>query len=255
MSISDWKVRPGFPLALVTGGGHRVGKILAMALAQKGFAVLVHYHTSAEEAARTAGELQQLGVPAFPVQADLRGDSGVSSLIARLDTLLNDRADQLTGLRVLVNAAAMMPHADVRDLSAAEWDTTLALNLRAPFLLAQAAARRMTDGGLVVNISDIGAQKAWSRFPAYTVSKAGLDSLTRILARALAPSIRVNSIAPGLVLPSTGLPPDEWYRLTSKTPLKRPATPEDIAGALGFLLENDYVTGQIINVDGGYSLV
>jgi NAD(P)-dependent dehydrogenase (short-subunit alcohol dehydrogenase family) len=113
----------------------------------------------------------------------------------------------------------------------------------------------MTEGGLIVNITDVGAQKAWSRYPSYTVSKAALESLTRILARALAPQIRVNAIAPGLVLQSEIVPAEEWERLIHRVPLKRPARPEEIASALEFLLQNEYMTGQTIVVDGGYSLV
>ena len=113
----------------------------------------------------------------------------------------------------------------------------------------------MTAGGLIVNISDVGAQKAWSRYPSYTVSKAALDSLTRILARALAPEIRVNAIAPGFVLQSDIVSSEEWERLMKRVPLKRQARIEEIASALEFLLKNEYMTGQTIVVDGGYSLV
>lgn len=255
MSLGDWTVRADFPLALVTGGAHRLGKALALTLARNGYAVLIHYNLSGEDASATQEEIRGLGVPGFLSRADLATESGVSSLIQSLDELLGDPAIPLGRFAVLVNSAALMPRADARTLSAIEWDATLALNLRAPFLLSQAAARRMTEGGLIVNISDVGAQKTWSKFPAYTVSKAGLEALTRVLARAFAPSVRVNSIAPGLVLPSAGLPSEEWYRLTSKAPLKRPATPGEIASALEFLLSNEYVTGQTITVDGGYSLI
>jgi NAD(P)-dependent dehydrogenase (short-subunit alcohol dehydrogenase family) len=113
----------------------------------------------------------------------------------------------------------------------------------------------MTDGGLIVNITDVGAQKVWSRYPSYTVSKAGLESLTKILARAFAPKIRVNAIAPGFVLQSDIVSEEEWQRLINRIPLKRPARNEEIASALEFLLKNEYITGQTIVVDGGYSLV
>jgi NAD(P)-dependent dehydrogenase (short-subunit alcohol dehydrogenase family) len=148
-----------------------------------------------------------------------------------------------------------MPSGNVDLLSIENWDQSLDLNLRAPFLLAQEASRKMTEGGLIVNITDIGAQKAWSRFPSYTVSKAALESLTKILARALAPRIRVNAIAPGFVLQSDIVPAEEWQRLINRIPLKRPARTEEIASALEFLLKNEYITGQTIVVDGGYSLV
>lgn len=148
-----------------------------------------------------------------------------------------------------------MPVGHPRDLSLENWDSALDLNLRAPFLLAQEAAKRMTSGGLIVNITDIGAQKAWSRYPSYTVSKAALESLTKLLARAFAPTIRVNAIAPGLVMPSDVVTPEEWERLVQRLPLKRAATLDEITYALQFLIKNEYITGQTIVVDGGYSLI
>jgi pteridine reductase len=142
----------------------------------------------------------------------------------------------------------------VNTLSLETWDTTLALNLRAPFLLAQTCASKM-GSGLIVNISDVGAQKAWSKYPSYTVSKAALETLTRLLARAFAPHIRVNAIAPGFVLPSDVVTAEEWERLIGRIPLKRPARTEEITSALEFLIQNQYITGQTLVVDGGYSLV
>ena len=155
---------------------------------------------------------------------------------------------------MLVNSAAVMPRGEAGSLSVREWDAAIELNLRAPFLCAQQAFRRMMRGGLIVNVSDVGASKAWSRFPSYTVSKAALDSLTKVLARSFAPVVRVNAIAPGLVLPSENVTDDEWNRLVQRLPLKRPATTEEIGSTLEFLLKNEYITGQTIVVDGGYSL-
>jgi NAD(P)-dependent dehydrogenase (short-subunit alcohol dehydrogenase family) len=255
MTAGQWVLPPDFPLALVTGGAHRLGKAFALALARNGYAVVLHFHSSASKADATADEIRALGVPAFVSQADLTKHAQLESLITYLDSVGGDPRNRLLPLKVLVNSAALMPHTDVRTLTTPEWDETFALNLRAPFVLSQAAARRMTEGGLIVNVTDVGAQKAWSRFPAYTVSKAALESLTRVLARSLAPSVRVNAIAPGLVLPSASLSSQEWYGLTAKVPLKRPATPEELGAALEFLLKNEYITGQTITVDGGYSLV
>jgi len=236
------------PLALVTGGAHRLGRAFALALARQGFAILLHYHHSEEEAAATADAIRALGMPVYQVQADLTSLTNIESLFITIDTLPHP-------LKVLVNSAALMPRGDVRTLSAADFDAAIALNLRAPFLCAQEAAKRMDDGGLIVNVTDIGAQKAWSGFPAYTVSKAGLESLTRVLARSLAPMIRVNAIAPGLVLPSEYVSEEEWKRLVERLPLNRPASVDEITSALEFLLENEYITGQTIVVDGGYSLL
>ncbi len=148
-----------------------------------------------------------------------------------------------------------MPGGNVDELTLENWDTALDLNLRAPFLLARGCEAKMVEGGLIVNITDVGAQKAWSRYPSYTVSKAALESLTRILARAFAPKIRVNAIAPGFVLQSEIVSDEEWQRLINRIPLKRPARTEELASALEFLWKNEYITGQTIVVDGGYSLM
>jgi len=236
------------PLALVTGAAQRLGKAFVLALARRGYAILLHYRHSDMQANKTATEIRTLGVPVYLSQADLTHPEQIASLFAGLDRLPHP-------LRVLVNSAAAMPRGDARMLRVEEWDAVLNLNLRAPFLCAQEAARRMTEGGLIVNISDVGAHKAWSRYPAYSVSKAGLEMLTKVLARALAPSIRVNAIAPGLVLQSDLLSEAEWARLVSRLPLQRVATMEEVAAALDFLLANEYVTGQTIVVDGGYSLL
>lgn len=236
------------PLALVTGAAHRLGKAFVLALARKGYAILLHYRTSEVQAATTATEIRTLGVPVFLSQADLTDSPKIKTLFEFVDKIPHP-------LKVLVNSAAIMPVGDARTLSIQDWDMALNLNLRAPFLCAQEAARRMTNGGLIVNVTDVGAHKSWSRYPSYSVSKAGLEALTKILARALAPSIRVNAIAPGLVLQSDLVSQDEWNRLIERLPLKRAATVEEIASTLEFLLRNEYITGQTLMIDGGYSLL
>lgn len=232
------------PLALVTGAAHRLGKAFAFTLAQQGYDLILHYHSAEEAARQTQAEIESLPRAVTLARADLTDPQQIHSLISNLESL-----------HVLVNSAAYMPHGNVDALSIENWDTSLDLNLRAPFLLAQECAKKMTAGGLIVNITDVGAQKAWSRFPSYTVSKAALESLTRILARALAPKIRVNAIAPGFVLQSDIVPPEEWERLIGRVPLKRPARIDEVTSALEFLLKNEYITGQTIVVDGGYSLI
>jgi NAD(P)-dependent dehydrogenase (short-subunit alcohol dehydrogenase family) len=237
-----------FPLALVTGAAHRLGRVFALSLARRGFAILLHYHKSTQAAYETAEEIRALGRPVFLQSADLTQTAGIDALLERADAIPHP-------IKALVNSAALMERAEVRTLTADAWDATLDLNLRAPFLLAQAAARRMIEGGLIVNVTDVAAHKAWPSFPAYTVSKAALESLTRVLARALGPSIRVNAIAPGLALPSEVVTPEQWEALTARLPLQRAARLDEIAAALEFLLKNEYVTGQTLTVDGGYALV
>jgi NAD(P)-dependent dehydrogenase (short-subunit alcohol dehydrogenase family) len=148
-----------------------------------------------------------------------------------------------------------MSAGDLITLPMAEWEHTLALNLKAPLLCSQLAVPLMQEGGLIVNITDVGAGKAWTGYPAYVVSKAGLEALTRLLARSLAPRIRVNAIAPGLILPSMSIPAEDWQRLTKRIPLHRAGSPEEIAQTVTFLIQNEYITGQTIVVDGGYQLV
>ena len=231
-------------LALVTGAAHRLGKTLALTLARLGYDLILHYHSAEEEARQTQREIESLNRRATLAQADLTEPSEIQSLASTFETL-----------SVLVNSAGFMPAGDVDLLSLENWNASLDLNLRAPFLLAQQCAPKMTTGGLIINITDVGAQKTWSRYPSYTVSKAGLEALTKILARALAPGLRVNAIAPGFVLQSDIVSAEEWDRLINRVPLKRSGSSEEIASALEFLLKNEYVTGQTIVVDGGYSLV
>ncbi|MDK1027819.1 MAG: SDR family oxidoreductase [Anaerolineae bacterium] len=244
-----------YPLAVVTGGAHRLGRALAYSLARLGYAVLIHYHHSGQEARKTVDEIKKYDVPGYCLQADLTQPDQITSLFSSIDLLLSDHSSQLSNLAVWVNSAAVMPRGEALSLPLEQWDIAINLNLRAPFLNAQQASRRMKRGGLIVNISDIGAAKAWSRFPSYTVSKAALESLTKVLARSFAPMVRVNAIAPGLVLPSNNVSDKEWDKLVGNLPLKRPAKPEEIYSALGILLKNEYITGQTIAVDGGYSLL
>jgi NAD(P)-dependent dehydrogenase (short-subunit alcohol dehydrogenase family) len=232
------------PIALVTGAAHRLGKAFSLTLARQGFDIILHYHRSLDEARQAQAEIESVGRRATLSPADLTDPVQIQALLSKFSTL-----------DVLINSAAFMPDGNVEAITLENWDTSLDLNLRAPFLLAQESAKKMNAGGLIVNITDVGAQKAWSRYPSYTVSKAALEALTKILARALAPRIRVNAIAPGFVLQSDIVSDEEWQRLINRIPLKRPARTEEIAFALEFLLKNEYITGQTIVVDGGYSLV
>lgn len=241
--------QPERSLAVVTGAAHRLGRAIALELARKGFAIGLHYHASQAQAEVTAAELRALGAPVILLRADLRDPAQIARMAGEIETAPYP-------LRVWVNSAAVMPRANLRDISPDDWDATLALNLRAPLLCAQAAARLMGEaGGLIVNVSDVGAQKAWTGFPAYTVSKSALETLTRLLAKTLAPRVRVNAVAPGLVLPAADLPPEEWQRLVQRLPMKRPAEVEEVARVVGFFIDNPYVTGQILAVDGGYQLI
>jgi NAD(P)-dependent dehydrogenase (short-subunit alcohol dehydrogenase family) len=237
-----------FPLALVTGAAHRLGRAFALTLARHGYAILLHYHHSVQAAAATADEIRAIGAPAYLMEADLTDATQIRSLFSYIDSLN-------LHLKILVNSAAGMIRADLHTISIEDWDATLNLNLRAPLLLAQYSSERMLQGGLIVNVTDAGFGKVWSGFPAYIVSKAGLETLTRIQAKTYAPNIRVNAIAPGLVLSSRNMRVDEWDKLVSRLPLKRSTSVEEITLALEYLLKNESVTGQTLMVDSGYSLI
>lgn len=232
-------------VALVTGGGRRVGQALALALARQGMHLAIHYHSSARGAEETAAAARQLGVRAELLQADL-SDAGAAR------ALPDQAADRLGRLDVLVNSAGIMPEATVEATTVELWDQAMNLNLRSYFFTVQGALPHLRAvKGKVVNLADLAGLEPWPRYTAHCVSKAGVVMLTKTLARALAPDITVNAIAPGAVLP-----PDEWSdaareHLARTTPLKRLGSPEDVAGALVYLLEADYVTGEVLVVDGG----
>jgi len=236
-------------LALVTGAAHRVGKAIALALAQKGYAIGLHYHRSESDARQTAAELQAFSPAVFLLQADLTQEQEVERLFQQVSELPHR-------LEVLVNSAGQMQSGDLMTLTGEAWDAALAINLKAPWLCARNAAVLMKPhGGLIVNITDAGSSRPWTGYPAYIISKNGLEMLTRLLAKRLAPEIRVNAVAPGLILPSPDLSPQKWDRLVQRVPLERTGSLAEIAAAVLFLLENKYMTGQTVVVDGGYQLV
>ena len=234
--------------ALVTGGGVRVGRAISLALGLAGYRVAVHYRTSQGDAAATVRDLKRMGGRPIAVRADLSRPAEIGSLFEKVD-------EQLGGLDLLVNNAAIFPRHDALTVSTAEWDEVFAINVRAAFLCSQEAARRMVDGSSIVNIADTGADEAWPSYVPYIASKAALVSITRGLARAWAPRIRVNAVAPGPVL----LPEDESTleaerAAAKRTVVGRVGTPEDVAQAVLFLDRAAYVTGEVIRVDGGHHL-
>ncbi len=233
-------------VALVTGSARRLGRSIAGALAEVGCAIAIHHHASPTEAADAVGACRALGVEAAAFQADL-GDPG------QIDRLFAELESSFGRLDILVNNAAIFAGVPVSQITPEEWDRVLNLNLRAPFFCSQQAAGLMkrARGGSIVNIADVAAFQAWPGYAHYCVSKAGLVTLTRVLARALAPDVRVNAVAPGPVLPPEDIPSEEQERLAELTALKRLGRPEDIVQAVLFLLGSSYITGETIVVDGG----
>lgn len=235
-------------VALVTGAGVRVGREIALALAREGAHVAVHYRASAEEAEGTAAEARALGVEAATFGADL----GSGAEEARR---LVDEIDKRWGrLDVLVNSAAIFPRTPWDEIDEATWDRTLAVNLKGPFFVAwhAAALMRRNGGGSIVNIADWAGLRPYKNYLPYVISKGGVVTMTKALARELAPEIRVNAVAPGPVLLPEDMEPAAVQRVIDGTLLKRLGSPADIAEAVVFLVaRTDFVTGHILVVDGG----
>ena len=238
-SATDGKIRRR---ALVTGGAIRVGRAIALALAEAGFDVAIAFHRSAVEARRTVAELQRRGARASALRADLRDERAAVRVVA-------DAARALGGLDVLVNSAALFYRTPLASATRRQWDQLLALNLRAAFFCTQAAAARMRDGGHVVNIGDVITRLSRPGWAAYAASKAGLEALTRALAAELrAQRIAVNCVAPGAVLKPERLPAARWRAISRG----HAGGPDDVAAAVVFFATCPaYITGQVLAVDGG----
>lgn len=242
-------------VALVTGAAKRIGRSVALRLASDGADVVVNYSSSQQDAEAVAAEIQALGRRAVTIRADVTRKAEVSEMFAAGHR-------EFGRLDVLVNNAGMFEAVKFEDITEEQWDRIMAVNLKSQMFCAQAAVplmRRNTlaDGkgsvkGRIINISSLGGLLAWPGYTHYCVSKAGVIMLTRCLARALGPEILVNSIAPGTIQ-FPGEPPDEDY--IRRVPLHRIGTGDDIADAVSFLARTDFVTGQILAVDGGRSLV
>jgi pteridine reductase len=232
-------------VALVTGAGTRVGRVIALALGKAGMRVGVHYAGSQKGARQTADEIIAAGSDARTLPGDLTDP-------ATGPRLVEHAAKVFGSLDVLVNSAAVMLRTPVGEVLVEDWDAMFALNLRAPFFLSQSAARVMGEkGGAIVNIADLAAFETWRSYVPHAITKAGIIQMTRGLAHALAPKIRVNAIAPGPVLLPDGWTQDQADKLIATTPLARLGSPEDVAQAVLYLLSADYVTGETIIVDGG----
>ncbi|MFX0121984.1 MAG: SDR family NAD(P)-dependent oxidoreductase [Candidatus Hodarchaeota archaeon] len=237
-------------VALVTGGAHRVGRAIALALADAGADVIVHYHSSDEAAKTTADEISALGRRAFPVKADL-GD------VAQIGPMFQQIEGEFPQLDILVNSASVFEAVDFMAITPEQWNETMGVNLRGPAFCAQAAARRMLaqSGGHIVNIADVIGLRPWPRYPHHSVAKAGLIMLTQVLAAALAPTIQVNAIAPGPVLKPPGMPEVRWGEIGAASLLGRSGQPSDVAEAVVFLVSSRYITGEVLVVDGGSRFV
>jgi NAD(P)-dependent dehydrogenase (short-subunit alcohol dehydrogenase family) len=240
---------PHPPVALVTGAGKRIGRAIAIDLARHGWAVGVHHHCSSDDAAGTLAIIEAEGAHGCIVEADLADEAQSAGLMAQ-------SSDALGPVTLLVNNASTFGRDEVDTVSRQSWDAHMEANLRAPFVLIQAMAAALPAerSGNVINLID---QRVWNLTPhfiSYTLAKSGLWTLTRTLALALAPRIRVNAIGPGPTLPSSRQSEEEFARQWQSMPLGRGTTPEEICATVQFLLAAPAVTGQMIALDGGQHL-
>ncbi len=235
--------------ALVTGGAKRVGKEISLALARKGVHLLLHYHTSEAQVRETAKEITSLGVQCQPLKADLVN-------VEELLKMVSEAYRHAKSVDVLVNSASLFYKTPFNVVQESDWDKIIDTNLKGPFILSKEIGNKMVEGpgGKIINIADWSGIRPYKDYAPYCASKGGLITLTKSLARDLAPKVQANAIAPGPVL----LPPDfteeEKQAIIRHVVLGRIGSPSDIANAVIFLLENDFINGTVLVVDGGRSL-
>lgn len=233
-------------VALVTGGAKRIGRSIVEKFAAEGADVVINYASSKLDAESLAAEVRKLGRRALAIPANVAIKKEVQQMFQKIE-------GEFARLDILVNNAGIFSAADFLDLTEEQWDAIMSTNLKAQFLCAQSAAPllKRSGHGRIINISSLGGMLPWPKFTHYCVSKAGVIMLTKCLARALAPEILVNSVAPGTIqFPGEG--PDEDY--IRRAPLKRTGKGSEIADAVFFFATTEFVTGQILAVDGGRSL-
>ena len=234
-------------VALVTGSAKRLGRAVALRLAAEGADVVVHYRTSAAEARSAVAEIEKLGRRGEAIAADL-------DRVSEIKRLFDETAKQFGRLDILVNSAANFLPASIVSTTEEIWDASLDSNLKAPFFCAQAAAPLLRrTKGTIVNFADTGGLLGWPGYIPHSVSKAGVVMLTKVLAKALAPDVRVNAIAPGTIT-MLGDPPEWEAEFIKLAPLQRSGIPGDVTDTVLFLVQSKFVTGQVLVVDGGRTL-
>jgi NAD(P)-dependent dehydrogenase (short-subunit alcohol dehydrogenase family) len=241
---------PALPrAALVTGAAHRIGRAIALGLAADGWAVAVHHHSSGPAAEALVAEIVRAGGRAVAIAADLTREADTAGLVPAAAAVLGP-------IGCLVNNASVFEPDEAMDVTRESWDRHVEANLRAPFVLMQGFARALPPdrSGAIINLLDERVWKLTPHFVSYTISKAGLWTLTQTMALALAPRIRVNGIGPGPTLPSPRQSDADFERQWHAMPLARGTTPEEIAAAVRFILAAPAMTGQMIALDGGQHL-
>jgi 3-oxoacyl-[acyl-carrier protein] reductase/pteridine reductase len=234
--------------ALVTGGAHRIGRGISLALAHAGADIAITWLTSQQDAVETTRTIESLGRRSLAVQCDVRSESSVSDAIAATSS-------HFGRLDVLVNNAAVFESVPLEQITLSQWDAVFETNTRGPFLVTRAALSHLRNAhGRIVNIGSLGGMHAWATHAHYCASKAALHMLTQAMAKAFAPEVSVNCVAPGWI-EMDGLSAERAAHFAAKTPMRRNGTVEDIAQAVLFFATGPaFVTGQILAVDGGLGL-
>lgn len=234
-------------VALVTGAAKRLGRAVALRLAEEGADLVIHYRSSEKEAQDAVHEIEKLGRRAVAIPADL-------SNVSQIKRLVDEAAKHFGRLDILVNSGANFLPGSMVSTTEEIWDATLDTNLRAPFFCAQAAAPWLKrTQGVIINFADTGGLLGWTGYIPHSVSKAGVIMLTKVLAKAFAPEVRVNAIAPGTIT-MEGDPPELQADFIKRAPLRRSGRPSDITDTVLFLVHSKFITGQVLVVDGGRAL-
>jgi len=233
--------------ALVTGAARRVGREISLHLARSGFDIGLHYYSSTEEAETTKNEIEKMGRKAYLLQADVKNPEEIEKVFGFFEI-------QKKNINVMVNSAAIMPKSDLMKISWQEWDQVFQVNLRGAWLMARNAIHYMSSEGVIINISDAGAELHWTGYGAYGISKTALNEMTRLLAKELAPRIRVCGIAPGLLLKPEEMSQAEWDLLASRVPAGSAGDLGALMATIDLLITNGYITGETITLNGGASL-
>lgn len=247
----EYSQKPGKLLqgrgALVTGAAKRLGRAVALRLAEEGADVVIHYRSSAPEAQSAVAEIEKSGRRGLAIAADL-------SSVADIKRLFDEVAKEFGRLDILVNSAANFLPSSIVSTTEEIWDASLDSNLKAQFFCAQAAAPLLRrTRGTIINFADTGGLLGWPGYIAHSVSKAGVVMLTKVLAKALAPEVRVNAIVPGTIT-MPGDPPEWEADFIKRAPLRRTGKPSDIADAVSYLVRAEFLTGHILVVDGGRTI-
>lgn len=235
----------GPSVALVTGGAIRIGRALTLGLAEAGYDVVINYHTSSAEAISASRTVEGLGRRAVAVSGDVSSADDVERIARTV-------RDEFGRLDLLINNASLFRSAPLLQIAEDEWDRVMAVNLKGPFLMVRATADLLTrSGGRVVNLVDLSAFQPWAEHPHHSVSKAALLHLTRVMARALAPRVRVNAVAPGAVLLPESYDEAARERSRARAALGTLGSPQDVVRTVLFLERSPFITGEVIVVDGG----